>query len=418
MSIAKKLVFELNEFNQDLLLNSAPIGGSIESIFKRGRVEFSIEDSYTSDFLEPWCQWVSVHTGTECQEHKVKHLGDVKELKKQQIWDKNPEHFGLIWGCLNSRTPNDKEIAYFPDPWTVSSQPTRKKFKNILKFLTFSVSKRSESSLKSRVKNIFKFGMPAFFSMFRLSMYLDIFIIKESWKLGWRNINASVIYGIVEYLTFKFALSLTSKKRPVDVIFTNLIAHSQHYYWNTKKHYIIDFNILLVEKMLSHANKYYDEIIVFNGLSQDYSGDKEEWHSWVPKGGWEHYIKSILNLNCDVSPCMSYDTNLYFSSCKDLDSAELYLENFKLTESGDKFFFIERSASNPLNLFIRLQYFGKGSERYGNDDFKSLIEIDFDLAAIRTGSHQQYSVAFGDVKGLNGSKGLSNPQAVDLYASE
>jgi len=416
MSILKKLVLELNEFNQDLLLNSAPKGGAIENIFKRGRVEFSIEDSYASDYLEPWCQWVSVHTGTECQEHKIKHLGDVEKLKKQQLWDKNPELFGLVWGCLNSRTPNDKEIVYFPDPWTVSSQPTRVKVNNILKFLTFAVSKRSESGLKSTVKNILKFGLPTLFAVSRLSMHLDFFIIKSSLKLGLRNINASVIYGIVEYLTFKLAISLSSKKRPVDVIFTNLIAHSQHYYWNTSKHYIIDFNILLVEQMLSHANKYYDEVVVFNGLSQDYSGDKEEWHSWVPKGGWEHYVKSILKLNCDVRPCMSYDANLYFTSREDIDGAESYLRNFKLIKTGDAFFFIERNSDNPLNLFIRLQHFGKGSEFYGNDLFKSLISLHFDLAAIRTGRHQQYSVAFGDVKGLNGSEGLANPKAAGLYA--
>ena len=113
---------------------------------------------------------------------------------------------------------------------------------------------------------------------------------------------------------------------------------------------------------------------------------------------------------------MSYDANLYFKSPEDIDSAETYLKNFKLITNGDAFFFIERNPTDPLNLFIRLQYFGKGSEFYGNELFETLISTHFDLAAIRTGRHQQYSVAFGDVKGLNCSMGLANPKAAGLYA--
>jgi hypothetical protein len=112
---------------------------------------------------------------------------------------------------------------------------------------------------------------------------------------------------------------------------------------------------------------------------------------------------------------MSYDTNLYFSTTKELDQAEYYLRKFKLIESSESFFLIERNPDDSLNLFIRLQHFGKGSELYGHESYESLVEADFDLAAIRTGRHQQYSVAFGDVKDLNGAKGLSNPQAADLY---
>ena len=48
--------------------------------------------------------------------------------------------------------------------------------------------------------------------------------------------------------------------------------------------------------MLGKANKHYENTILFNGLSQEFSGDLEEWHSWVPKGGWQSFVNDKLGI--------------------------------------------------------------------------------------------------------------------------
>ena len=131
----KKIVIELNEINPDLFEKMAIKSEAVKSIIEKGKQKFSIKDDYESDYLEPWSQWVSVHTNTPTEVHQIKHLGDIEGLDLPQLWDSEPERFGFIWGCLNSKPPINDEISYFPDPWTQSSKTNRKELKSIERFL-------------------------------------------------------------------------------------------------------------------------------------------------------------------------------------------------------------------------------------------------------------------------------------------
>ena len=99
------LLFELNEFNKELL-KSASSGGNLpglQRLLSLPQVMTLTKDTYDSDRLEPWVQWVNVHTGHESLEHGVRHLGDVTKLKRDQIWE-TLSRAGVssgIWGVLN-----------------------------------------------------------------------------------------------------------------------------------------------------------------------------------------------------------------------------------------------------------------------------------------------------------------------------
>ena len=54
--------------------------------------------------LDPWVQWVSVHTGVPHESHQIDHLAETNNLKYPQIWDvlgKEGYTSGL-WGIMNS----------------------------------------------------------------------------------------------------------------------------------------------------------------------------------------------------------------------------------------------------------------------------------------------------------------------------
>ena len=82
--MSRRLIFELNEFNVDLLESSTNGRPFLAKVLDSYRIDTNIPDSYESDFLEPWSQWVSVHTGTATKDHKIKHLGDADNLKYPQ----------------------------------------------------------------------------------------------------------------------------------------------------------------------------------------------------------------------------------------------------------------------------------------------------------------------------------------------
>ena len=73
------------------------------------------EEKYEN--LEPWIQWVTVHTGKNYSEHNIFRLGDKKDLNN--VWDeldKNNVSSCLI-SPMNAFNPNLKNSIFIPDPW-------------------------------------------------------------------------------------------------------------------------------------------------------------------------------------------------------------------------------------------------------------------------------------------------------------
>ena len=83
-----KLIFELNEFNLDLMQSMAKGRPNLEKVLKFYKTQASIPDDYFSGFLEPWSQWVSIHSGNPSRIHQVMHLGMTESHKFENIWDK------------------------------------------------------------------------------------------------------------------------------------------------------------------------------------------------------------------------------------------------------------------------------------------------------------------------------------------
>ena len=84
------LLIELNEFNGDLLRSIAKAHQlkHLKEALSWNRAGTWTSDEYETGFLEPWVQWVSVHTGVPSSQHGVKNLGDVPNLAEDQIWER------------------------------------------------------------------------------------------------------------------------------------------------------------------------------------------------------------------------------------------------------------------------------------------------------------------------------------------
>ena len=406
-----KLIFELNEFNSDLLIEAGQTRPNIKNLTEKTRQDFTIEEDYDSDYLEPWSQWVSIHTGKTCEDHKIKHLGDVSNLQFPQVWESSQEDYGVVWGCINSRGPSNSKIKYFPDPWTKSSNTNIATAKPVLNFLRTAVSARSDFTLQKKIRYL----LSSLYTLFWLSTSLDSRIVKFFLRNNKSLINTSMIYAIVEYLTFKKFLA-KQRDGKTDIFFANMIAHCQHYYWKTENHNRIEMCFDLVEMMLHCAERKYKKIVVFNGLGQEYSGDKEEWHSYVPKGGWETFVKHFLKIDARVEPCMSYDANLHFQTKEKKKEAITKLKSALVQNSGS-LFIVEENPFEANKVFIRLGFYGDKESvvALGNTTFK--ISDHFDLAAVRAGRHCQKSTAFGDINlGVFSAKS-TNPEAYKLYCT-
>jgi len=77
--------------------------------------------------LEPWIQWVSVHTGLSFSEHGVYDLGDGEDLAAPRIWDRVADHGERAFVCSSMNaaitTRNADNVNLIPDPWSVNLSP-------------------------------------------------------------------------------------------------------------------------------------------------------------------------------------------------------------------------------------------------------------------------------------------------------
>ena len=125
----KLVFFGLNEFNRNLLnevSNILPKNNYLSKIKNLHSFSLLTEDKYESGYLEPWSQWVSLHTSTPSSIHKIKNLGDIPNLEYMQIWERLSKNniSSVVWGAMNASAGSSKLCKVFvPDPWVFSEDP-------------------------------------------------------------------------------------------------------------------------------------------------------------------------------------------------------------------------------------------------------------------------------------------------------
>jgi hypothetical protein len=123
------ILVELNEVNFEFVEHYARRGqlpAFQRLIGTHGYARTRSEEAYEQ--IEPWIQWVTVHTGKPYAEHKVFRLGDGPRAGIVQIWEQM-EKKGLRVGAfspMNAGNALEQAAFFVPDPWTrteVSAPP-------------------------------------------------------------------------------------------------------------------------------------------------------------------------------------------------------------------------------------------------------------------------------------------------------
>ena len=389
-----KLIFELNEFNLDLMQSMAKGRPNLEKVLKFYKTQASIPDDYFSGFLEPWSQWVSIHSGNPSRIHQVMHLGMTESHKFENIWDKEPEKFNLIWGSMNVKRPKNPKLLFFPDPWNTSVKTNIKNVRVLESFLKEAVKNRGNTSVRKIIYmlKILFLGVLVLPKVLKnLSFPVLRLLFREIINF---NLNSSIIYAIVEFISLREFLTLakktnTSSTNLTDIFFANFIAHFQHYYWNESDNSKLVFAYDLLNEFFREIFNQYDKIVIINGLSQEPSIDEETWHAYYPKVGWEDFIASLKLPIKKTYPLMSYDAILVMESNEDLNTVIEFIDGIT-TEFNSRVFFTKKMDANSNKLFIRFDYFFDPNIKiFLNKKILNFNDLFLSLG-VRTAKHVQY----------------------------
>lgn len=150
--MARLLFLELNELNFEYIEHYARRG--LLPAFSRvlaahGYARTRSEEIY--DHVEPWIQWITVHTGKPYREHGVFRLGDGAQAALRQIWDELAAR-GLKVGAFSPmNAPAVPEAAFFvPDPWTRTSVTAPPSMRRAYAAICQAVGDNAEGTITAR----------------------------------------------------------------------------------------------------------------------------------------------------------------------------------------------------------------------------------------------------------------------------
>jgi hypothetical protein len=361
---SKKLIFlELNELNFDIAkeyIVSENLN-NLKKIISGNFIETNSESDYA--LLEPWIQWVTIHTGLRANEHKVFRLGDVVDREIPQIFEEVENKGYTVGAIMPMNTKNNlKKAKYFiPDAWT-NTKNDGNFWSNILHYhITKIVNNNAKKKINlsslffllicflrfAKLRNYFyytKLFLEGIKFKYNLAIFLDLFI---------HDVHLSLIK--------KFKVNFST-------IFFNASAHIQHHFLfnsrdkndNSQKNpdwYIpnnIDpfFAVLkLYDKIIGDYFKFKEyNLIVATGISQK-KYDRLKFYYRL--NNHKDFLKKIGVNFKDVFPRMTRDFLITFDNEQEAEMAKNILSSIKSFNEEVIFTEIEKRGES---LFVVLGY--------------------------------------------------------------
>lgn len=405
----KKLIFiQLNEINFDILkkYSSKFKFKFFTPLFFDKLTKTHSEKDY--DLLEPWIQWVSIHTGTSAQEHGVFRLGDIKNFSQEQIFEKI-EKKGKAVGAIspmNAKNNLNNPRYFISDPWTnTKSSPgswIQYVSDNLSKIVNMNAHKKIPLSIYANIIII----LIKSFRFYNFNTYFNLLI--NSFVKKW---NKALI---LDLLLHDIHISFL-KKQNVDfsTIFFNAGAHIQHHYffnsifakknsnlknpnWYIKDEYDpFEDMVLFYDHILYEYTMFKNyEIILATGLSQKPYDRLKYYYRLVDH---KNFLK-LLDLNFSkVEPRMTRDFLISFDNKSDLEDAVKKFDLINRLNQKTIFSYDKRKES----LFVSLVIPEEINENYVlfiNEETPILLKKHVVFVALKNGMHSSDGYVYSSWK--------------------
>jgi hypothetical protein len=360
----KTILLGLNELNFEFIEKYASLGylPNFKNLFEKfGYKETVSENKY--ELLEPWIQWVTIHTGKTYDEHQIFRLGDIVDHKDlKQLWNVAEEK-GLTVGAIspfNARNDLKTPAFFIPDPWTKTTVTGTPLLKALSDAASKSVNDNAHDEIsKSSIFTIFK-SFLAYVPFTRWFGYLPL--AAKVTKPGVKAVIFDSLLGDVFFNQWKkYSPDFSS-------LFLNTGAHTQHHYM---------FNASVYNGAVKNPEWYcpsghdpllivlkeYDKIVgrllalpdtrlfIATGLHQN--PHNHVTYYWRLKNHAQSLKDMGVTAFAEAIPRMSRDFLVKFNTIDEAKTAENILASYISVKEGTPIFTVDNRG---LSLFIELTY--------------------------------------------------------------
>lgn len=225
------LVLELNELCPPILDRMMAAGElpNFQALHARSDVHVTWTDDKD---LEPWVQWVTLHTGCKQEVHGAKELDEGYKIKTPRIWDTldGMGYSTLVFGSMNSGASSDG-VFLVPDPWSVRVPATDPSYKAFHEFISFNVTEHTNKRAKPGGKLALEFARFMVSRGLSISTTMSALRQLASEKTSGRDMKwrRAMILDLLLWDVFE---NEYKRRRPdFATFFANSTAFLQHRYW-------------------------------------------------------------------------------------------------------------------------------------------------------------------------------------------
>lgn len=412
------MLIELNEIDPGLLREaSARLGlRNLPRMLEFTHARTTTEDLVEHHGLDPWVQWVGIHSGAPTSEHGVRRLGQTRGQNRLQLWNllaRRGYRWG-VWGAMNAPRGDAQGCAFFmPDPWSFDERAYPEPLNDVLALPRY-VSKnyldvdRGEA-LRRAFQFIRFFAAPA-------NVLTGLRFVLGSLRMTLRSrapIDVHTFTTLLDYLSALMFVQLRARRRPdFSVVFLNHIAHLQHQFWHRGRyHPHMELGMRVCDAVIGllFANRRAGEaVVVMNAFRQ--KNVAGEGYVVYRQRNPTDALRALGVTGGRVEQCMTSDAHVIFTSSDAAAAAAAVLESCTLSD-GRKVFYVEQ---HDAALFYQIDFdraVPVGAQIIAGDRTVAFDDV-FAFVADRTGAHTTEGDVFAD--GISLPERFHNHELFDL----
>jgi len=203
--------------------------------FKRLRdasAVFVTESEEPAPNLDPWIQWVNVHTGVPQAEHGISRLSQGHKLQHRCVWDVVTAEGDPVWICgsMNIRYDDGAPGYFVPDPWSTDVKPHPDSLAPYFRFIQQNILEYSNQRVpltRGDYVAFLRFMAANGLSLHTVNSTIRQLISEKTQRrVRWRRAF------IQDKLQFDVFRAVYHRIKPrFSTFFLNSTAHMQHVYW-------------------------------------------------------------------------------------------------------------------------------------------------------------------------------------------
>jgi len=228
----RMIVLELNELTPSLMRRFMSEGKLPH--FSRLYHEAEIYTTTAEEqppHLDPWIQWVTVHTGLNFRDHGLERLNEGHKLEVPRVWDllSNAGRRAWVCGSMNVGDARPAGSCVMPDPWTTIVRPHPRSLEPYFTFVQRQVMEHTSDRAPSDPRALLRFLW--FMASHGLSRDTVAAIARQlaEERSGTGRWKRAALLDKVQFDVFAWYYR---KIRPhFATFFVNSTAHYQHLHW-------------------------------------------------------------------------------------------------------------------------------------------------------------------------------------------